>query len=413
MSGSTTAPSSDTGELRWPPVSWADYAWVADTDAPVSRRERARHQGPYRAAVLAAVEHADPGLSSALSAECADAAAEMVRFDADADALLGRGEVAPLASVLLRSESAASSQIENLTVGAGQLALAELGLPATGNAALVAGNVAAMTAAVRLADGMDVDALLAMHRALMGDTDPDAGRLRTEQVWIGGSATGPHEAMFVPPHHAQVEAALDDLVRFTRRTDLPVLAHAALAHAQFETIHPFTDGNGRTGRALIHAMLRGARLTRRLTVPISAGLLSEVESYFAALTAYRDGDPSPIVHRLNEAVWSALANARLLIEELATLRADWEVRLTARKGSGARRALDVVLAQPVVHVRHVAQRLDLSPTAAQTAVDALVAAGILMPSGTARRNRTWQAGEVLDALDTFARRSQRRHLPRL
>jgi Fic family protein len=98
--------------------------------------------------------------------------------------------------------------------------------------------------------------------------------------------------MFNPPHHDHVPVLIDDLVAFARRTDIPLLTQAAVAHAQFETIHPFPDGNGRTGRALIHSMLRGHGLTHNVTVPVSAGLLTDTSAYFDALTAYREGEPS-------------------------------------------------------------------------------------------------------------------------
>ncbi len=101
------------------------------------------------------------------------------------------------------------------------------------------------------------------------------------------------------PH--RVPAAIDDLMAFAARDDVPLLAQIAVAHAQFETIHPFTDGNGRTGRALVQAMLRNKGLTRQVTVPVSAGLLADTDGYIAALTAYRDGDAAPIVERFAEA----------------------------------------------------------------------------------------------------------------
>ncbi|MGH3265805.1 MAG: Fic family protein, partial [Trebonia sp.] len=120
-------------------------------------------------------------------------------------------------------------------------------------------------------------------------------------VWIGGSSVSPHGASFVAPHHSWVEPAIDDLVAFIQRTDLPLLTQVAIAHAQFETIHPFNDGNGRTGRALCHAMLRHGGATTRTTVPVSAGLLADTDAYFTALTGYRAGDPSPIAGRFGEA----------------------------------------------------------------------------------------------------------------
>jgi fido (protein-threonine AMPylation protein) len=100
-----------------------------------------------------------------------------------------------------------------------------------------------------------------MHRALVERFEPDiAGRWRREQVWIGGGRISSHNAAFVPPRADRVPGAIDDLVAFAHRDDIPALSHAAIAHAQFETIHPFPDGNGRTGRALIHAMIRNRAL---------------------------------------------------------------------------------------------------------------------------------------------------------
>ncbi|WP_408654831.1 Fic family protein [Jatrophihabitans sp.] len=115
-------------------------------------------------------------------------------------------------------------------------------------------------------------------------------------------------------------AAIVDLETFLSRNDLPPLIHAAIAHAQFETIHPFSDGNGRTGRALVHSILRAKGLTRQVTVPVSAGLLADTNSYFAALTAYREGDPEPIVERLSNATFAAVNNGRTLVAELHAVR---------------------------------------------------------------------------------------------
>jgi Fic family protein len=82
---------------------------------------------------------------------------------------------------------------------------------------------------------------------------------------------------------------MDDLLAFVGRTDLPILAQAAIAHAQFESIHPFTDGNGRIGRALISAVLRRRGLTQRVTVPLASAMLADTGRYFTQLNGYRDG----------------------------------------------------------------------------------------------------------------------------
>ncbi|MBE7700359.1 Fic family protein [Oerskovia sp. Sa1BUA8] len=411
MHGTDSSPLVPAAGGPWPSISFEEHPWRLHADSPVSRRQRELHAGPYRSALAPAIAGREVPLPAALVAECEDAATEVARFDVEMDTLLGTGELAPLRSVLLRSESAASSQIENLTVGARQLALAEIGEDASRNATTVAGNVHAMQAAIDLADRLDGDAILAVHRALMGERDGSAGRWRQEQVWIGGTSAGPHLAEYVAIHHERIPAAIDDLVAFARRTDLPVLAHAALTHAQFETIHPFTDGNGRSGRALIHAMLRHAGLTRRVTVPVSAGLLVDTDAYVDALTAYRRGDVVPIVHQVNEAALVAVGNGRALADELSQVRNAWTARIDARRGAAAWRAIDVVLGQPVVSVSFLADALGVSLPAAQGAIDRLVDAGALTPTDPRRRRgRTWQATEVLAALDAFAARAGRRRV---
>ncbi|MGH8827672.1 MAG: Fic family protein, partial [Jiangellaceae bacterium] len=295
-------------------------------------------------------------------------------------------------------------------VGARQLALAELGEAASRNAGIVAANVAVMTAAVDFADDITEQTILSMHATLLGEFDPrHAGEWRHEQVWVGGSNIGPHRADFVAIHHTRVPAAVADLVAFTRRVDLPVLPHAAIAHAQFETIHPFTDGNGRTGRALLHAIMHRARLARRVTVPLSAGLLTETSRYFEALLAYHDGDVVPIVQQVNEAAFAATSNGRRLAQDLADVRALWAGELRARRDAAAWRLLDLMIAQPVVTTRFVSERLGVSVPAAQNALDQLVDVGALRSAKDGkRRNRVWQADDVLVALDDFAARAGRR-----
>lgn len=394
------------------PVRYETLPWQPAGDLDLlSRRRRAMVPRDYRAAVPTQIGDSRPSVPNWLAAELDDASAAIVRLDAE----LGgsrTGELAPLATVLLRSESAASSRIENLTVGARQLALAELGADASRNAMEVAGNVAAMEAAVALSGRLDEHSILAMHEALMRAHDPaEAGRWRTQQVWIGTSSDSPAGAVFVPPHHSRIEAAMGDLVEFLGRDDLPVLLQAAVAHAQFETVHPFIDGNGRTGRALLHALLKGKGLATHLTVPISAGLLTDTSGYFAALGSYRDGDLVPIVDQVARAALRAVGRGRWLSERLVEVKDGWLASARFRQGSAGRRLVDVLVGQPAVNLRFVEQSLGISQTAARRAIDQLAALGILSEGTDRRRNRVWIARDVVDALDDFATRAGRRSLP--
>lgn len=396
-----------------PAVGWEERTWNADPDdaGPLTRRARVRAAGPYRASIPARIADLHLQLPDEVLADAEDAVAEIVRFDAEISRSLpgAAGDIAPLDAVLLRTESASSSQIEHITAGAKALALATLGEKTRPNAALVAANVRAMSAAVALADDLDEAALLAAHRALM-DGQPAAhpGEYRTVQAWIGGSAPTPHTASFVPPHPVRIADGMADLFAYLHRTDVPVLVHAAVAHAQFETIHPFVDGNGRTGRVLVHALLHRAGTMSRITVPLSAGLLTDTQGYFKALMAFREGDAAPIVRSFVHAALAAAGNGRRLVADLEAAHTRWSEAVTARRDAAVWRALGAVIAQPAVTVDYLAKALGVSRPAAQRAVDQLVQAHILQPASNQRRNRVWLATEVLACLDEFAARTGRR-----
>ena len=390
---------------EWPPVSFEERDWEPKLDGRlVSRSIRERHNGRYLAAIPPEIAERSVDLPSETLALAGDASAEIIRFDAEIGSAL-----APFPAILLRSESASSSRIERLTSGAKQIALADLGSREKRNATEIVGNVRAMKAAIDLADDLSTDSILAMHRALLEETEPDiAGKWRAEQVWIGGDTYGPHGADYIAPHHDRVPDAMEDVIAFARRTDLPVLAQAALAHAQFETIHPFPDGNGRTGRALLHSMLKNKELTRKVTVPISAGLLTDTESYFDALTSYRQGDPVPIVRQISEASFRAVTNGRQLAGDIKTTRAGWDDKITVRRDAAAWRLADLLLRQPVVDAEAVAQDLAIPTTSARSALGHLADVGILNEFTGYRRNRMWEAKEITSALDAFASRAGRR-----
>lgn len=388
----------------WPKTTVESVSWERSESPYVSRRQARRAAGPYNAAVPPFIASADVELSSDVLALTEDASAAIARFDATVGAI-----AAPFASILLRTESASSSEIEDLTSGAKQIALAEIGRSTSANANLVVRNVSAMTAALALADDLDADAVIAMHRALLEESAPQiVGTFRDQPVWIGGGSISPHAAVFVPPRHERVPELIDDVMAFARRIDIPLLAQAAIAHAQFETIHPFPDGNGRTGRALIHAMLRRGDLTRSVTVPVSAGLLREPRRYFDALGAYRGGDTAAIVRLFAESAFSALANGGALVDDLQRVLAGWRAASGSRAGSAAVRALPLLLAHPVVDRTLVAKELGVTSANAQLAIDRLVDDGVLTRANSGQRGRAWQAREVLTALDEFAERARRK-----
>ncbi|MFT4218436.1 MAG: Fic family protein [Micropruina sp.] len=381
---------ADARGSSWPAPTWETHPWHD------SWRD-------YEAAVVPPIATLDvcEVLDAATAARVGAAQQAIVDFDRELTEEFGARESGTTNTVLLRSEAASSSQIEHLTVSAKQLALAEVGAARSVNAGIVQANVTAMTDATAVEGGLDTSVATQMHQQLLGDTGLHIG-LRHEQVWIGTSGSSPLGAEFVAPHHSHVEENLDDLWRFLAEPARLPLAQIAVGHAQFETIHPFVDGNGRVGRALVHRYLRHVGLTTHVTVPISAGLLAATGSYVAALTEYRKGNPLPIVIEFARASRDAAAIGREMLAGLRAVRDSWNTRITARSDSVAWKIADNLVGHPAVAADIAAQQHGVSPQAARTAIGHLVDVGVLKRASTGRRNQVWVAEEITSCYDRIA-----------
>ena len=382
----------------WPAIDHEKREWVPAAAMGIRAARAGRASVAYDASVPPLIASRHPVLLPEVAADADEAAAELARFDAE----LG-GRVSGFAPVLLRSEAASSSQIENLTASARAIFSAELGAKGSRNA------TRSLPAALDLAEEITPASIASMHRALM-ELQPrhTPGGYRREQNWIGTRGDSPVGAEFVPPHHDRVAALVDDLAEFVARWDVPSLTSVAIAHAQFETIHPYTDGNGRTGRALAQSMLRYRGVTRNVAVPVSAGLLADVEGYHAALTAYRAGDPNLIVRAFASAAFRAVSNSRELVSDIDAIRASWNDRLTARRDSSAWRLLDIFSSRPVLDSASAARELGVAQPNVYPPLKALVDAGIVRSKAEHKLGPFWRSEEILDALDAFAARAGRR-----
>lgn len=361
----------------------------------MSKSARRKIGETYYAAVPPMIAQLTPEVPADLLRHAMEVESELIRFDA---LLSVRGYDLP--ALLLRSESSASSRIENLTASVRNVALAELDATTPRNSREIAGNVRAMREAIELKGEPSVEDVLRVHASLMSVTGESfGGELRDEQVWIGGSAFGPQGAAFVPPSQERVPALLDDLMAFVRRDDLDPVVQTAVAHAQFESIHPFVDGNGRTGRALLHRWLRYHDVLRHATLPISSGLLHDVDSYMGALQSYHDGDVRPIVGELVDALEVALVLAQSATRQIDDIIEHWRQQMGERRGSAIRKLPAVLVAQPVVSVAHVADHLQITPRAARDVIARACEYGMLTPMGNRRRGVFYQADELLDVLE--------------
>lgn len=394
--------------------------WQSEVTSGLPRRDRASCE--YKAYVPDPLVGRVIGLDGEVAADVAEAETAIARFDAGATAL---ADTEALARLLLRAESVASSKIEGLEVGSRRLLRAEaaqaLGDEANDVTAVeVLGNIEAMSWALStVGPGADITlaTLLEAHQRLLAGTRLEdlGGQIRTEQNWIGGSSYNPCSAAFVPPPEGEVDRLLEDLCAFCNTDSLPVVAQAALAHAQFETIHPFVDGNGRIGRVLIHLVLRRRGLAVRILPPISLVLATWAQDYVAGLTATRyvgrpdsrqaaDG-ANRWVGLFAAACRRAIGDAESFESQVSGLQDDWRRRLgRVRAGSAADRLIGALPGAPIVTVNGAAELIGRSFQATNLAIAKLEAAGILAQVNVGRRNRAFEAPELVKQFTDLERR---------
>ena len=395
-----------------------ERTWGADFAGLTRRDRRPCRYSVYLPDFLASRRFAFDG---DVAADVADAEADLVRLNEAVDAL---ADTEGLARLLLRAESVASSRIEGLVVGGRRLLRADaarrLGEEVRDvTAAEVLANIDAMVwgvEAVEPGGPITLEILLEVHRRLLTGTrlEEHGGRMRTVQNWIGGSGYNPCSATFVPPPPEDVPALLDDLIVFCNDDGLPALAQAAIAHAQFETIHPFVDGNGRAGRVLIHLALRRRGIAARFLPPVSLVLATWADDYVAGLTATRYAGElgSETAHSgINR--WTALfaaacrravADAGWFEKRVRQLQETWRQRAgNPRRDSTVRRLIGGLPVAPVLTVATAADLTGRSYQAANQATDRLVEAGVLAQVNVGRRNRAFEAPELIDLFTALER----------
>ena len=399
MFASLIAEMEEVG-MGWNAIEYEEVPWHIDPDERIGLSKTARRKigSTYRAAVPLTISGLSLSFSQDINDRIVDITTMLARFDAEQRA---RGYDLP--ALLLRSESAASSQIENLTSSVRNVAIAEISDQAPKNAQLVSGNIAAMKRALLTDGDLDIDSILAIHRVLINRCGQTfGGALRDEQVWVGGSAFSPHGALYMPPRAERVPAYLDDLVAFACRADVNPVAKAAIFHAQFETVHPFIDGNGRCGRALVHKMLKDEGLLGQTSLPVSAGLLHNIDGYMASLDAYHDGDYEAPVIQLLDALEIACVVGKMAAKRLDGVIEMWSSALTQRKGSSIYRLIDVLVEQPVVNRSYLADRLQITTRAASSLISTACEHGMLRPVSKSQRATFYQSDDVIEVLEDIS-----------
>lgn len=324
----------------------------------------------------------------------------------------GGTALAPLARLLLRTESIASSKVEGLQLGVRELARAEAAAESGDMPGPVArevlANIDAMSLAVEQATeapDFKVKEIAAIHRRLTenGPNPRIAGSIRTKQNWIGGNDYNPCGADFVPPPPEEVQRLLEDLCVAVNDATTPALLQAALVHAQFETIHPFDDGNGRTGRALVHVILRRRGLAPHFLAPISVIFARAKQRYIAGLTDFRGDKVAAWVEQFAVATWEATRLASAYVRDVRQLQNTWKDRLAKsenapREGAAAWAIIDILPAHPMISAPVAAVATQRAKASIYAAIGQLVSAGVLQPVSQNKRNRWWETTGLLQLI---------------
>lgn len=363
--------------------------------------------------------HPDPlaPVGRELDAEVLEHAAGVTTALAQLGERLRANPLPILYSTLIRSESISSSWIEGIRETPRAIAIAQIGEDAaTHGASQIVRNVEAMREAVEILGrgAWEHDDIHRIHHDLL-PWHPVG--YRTDQVWIGG--TTKLNAAYAAPPAEKVEAYVADLISYANTSgDLPVV-QAAVVHAQFETIHPFSDGNGRVGRALFHGVLKRAGLVDAGVIPLSTALRNDERGYVAALTAFRyDGDDrrealNSYVGKFLGYVETAVVVAERFREAAIAVHDRWRAAVVGlRKDAAIHRAINLVVEHPVISARFVAERLDLSAVAAHNVINQLESTGVIKSAtGKYRRSALYQADDILNLLQFGAEAGPRSSLP--
>ena len=387
---------------------YVEHRWAGNPGAPGGRRARASFA--YQAWVPDPIAALNP--PTTFEAARAVSAAERAVMQLNAETSVAGLEA--VGALLLRSEAVASSRIEGYDLSQRNLARALIDARAArGTARTVAANVVAMEQAIAVGAAsrpLGVEDLCAIHRTLMANEPVHvrAGELRREQNWIGGRLDSPLDARYVPPPPDDVPSLAEDLVAFANRTDLPGVAQAAIAHAQFETIHPFVDGNGRVGRCLIHAVLRRRGIAPRFVPPVSIVLAAHANAYVDGLVGFRAGRISEWCASFAGACERAATLSIELSAAIAALQATWLARAgRPRRDSAASRIIAALPAQPITSAATVRAAIGASHQRSLDGLKALAEANVVRQISEGGYDRQYAADELFALIEEYEERIAR------
>ncbi|MDD5292930.1 MAG: Fic family protein [Candidatus Izemoplasmatales bacterium] len=359
----------------------------------LSRRQRQLLDEPYLSAVIEDLSDITIELSENTQKLLLDAVESLSKLDGYI-----QDKISSFPMLLLRTEALSSSQIEHYSASNRNVALAQINHKQSTEAVIIKSNLESLISGLSKKESISLDSIVDLNRKLL---DNETIEIRNLINWIGTPSSIPHEAIYVPPHHEHLELYMNQFVSFCKRKDMHPLIQAAFAHAYFEIIHPFEDGNGRVGRILIQLILKEKLFLEHLYMPFSVGIVKDQKRYIAALDDFKNGNYESIIHVMLENALKLVPKIYQTLEELINLKYSWKDKLKLRQDALAWKMLDDLVTQPVFDVKYMREKHHANDQAVRNNIEELINVSIISVIGNSKRDVVYESKEVLNLLDQF------------
>jgi Fic family protein len=364
-----------------------------DSITYISRRQRKQMEEPYMSAVVEDLSNLDIDLSDKTQMLLLDAIESLSRLDGYI-----KDKLKSFPMLLLRTEALSSSQIEHYSASNRNVALAQIQRKQSVEAVIIKSNLESLLSSISSNRTLDLDSIIELNKILLNDNNIS---IRKRINWIGTPNSIPHEAAYVPPHPDYLETDMKRFISFCKRGDIHPLVQAAFAHAYFEIIHPFEDGNGRLGRILIQWILKEKLFLEHIHMPFSVSIVKNQKRYIDALDDFKLGNYESIIVVLLEHALGLVPKVYKILNDFLQLKNSWKEKIQLRQDALAWKMLDDFLIQPVFDVNYIKDKHKANDQAVRNNIEALVNVGIITPIGNSKRDIAYESKEVLDLLDRF------------
>lgn len=363
----------------------------------VPRSKRRLLEQKYKSAVISDLSSIDIKLDKNTNSLLQEVIEELVKLD-----LTMKNESFALPTLLLRSEALSSSQIENYNSSNKSVAMAQLNGSNKTQANIISANLNAIIYALSNQETIDLSLIKSIHYELMKESEEgNPGEIRVVPNWIGKSSLSPHNADYVPPHPECLGNDLKNLIDFINRYDLHPFVKGAFAHAYFESIHPFEDGNGRVGRILFQVILKQTGFLNDFNIPLSTELVKDNEGYINSLIDFRDGNYISIINLFCQKALSITSKVYKLINDIDDVKNKWINQIKARQDAYVWKMIDELISQPVIDVTYFKKKFNWNDQAIRNNIDILLKNNVLKKTNDFKRNVIYECKEILTILDNF------------